>query len=423
MTDSIKHQIKKLPETPGIYIYKDADGKIIYVGKSVSIKKRVSSYFSSKNLGPKTNLLVKKIAKIEHLKVFSEFEALLLEAELIRQNMPFFNIAAKDDKSPLYIKISNGHVPLIETTRKIKPKRGIYQYGPFPSGKTTKEVLRMIRKIFPYCHHKNPKKACLYVHLGLCPYPYANELAKEKYAETITLIKKLLSGKSKQLLRELTKKMSQLAKDQKYEEASEVKKQIDKLEYITTTYRTPREFLERPTLVDDLKMQKLHELKKVLALEKIPRRIECYDIANISGKFATGSMVVFTNGAADKNQYRRFRIKYKNTPDDFEMIREVIARRLKNDWPIADLMVIDGGKGQLNAATSIVDKYKVKTKVISLAKRLEEIYSQDQVLPIRLPKESPARQLVQAARDEAHRFTNTYHRLLRSKAMIEGLDT
>lgn len=423
MTHSLKAQVKKLPETPGIYIYKDAGGKIIYVGKSVSIKKRVTSYFKGKNLGPKTDLLVKNIAYIDHIEVFSEFEALLLEAELIRQNKPFFNIAAKDDKSPIYIKISNDPIPLITTTRKEKPKRGIYLYGPFPSAKTTKEVLRMIRRIFPYCHHKNPKKPCLYVHLCLCPYPQQSQEEKDKYATAITQIKKLLGAKSKQVMRELAGKMHELAKLQKFEEAYEVKKQIEKLEYITTTYHTPREFLERPTLVDDLKMQKLQELKKVLALEKIPKRIECYDIANISGKFATGSMIVFTNGAPDKSQYRKFKIKYKNTPDDFEMIREVIARRLKNDWPIADLMVIDGGKGQLTAAVSIVDKYKVKTKVVSLAKRLEEIYTQDQVLPISLPKESPARQLVQAARDEAHRFTNTYHRKLRSKAMMEGLDT
>ena len=418
MDNSLKRQISKLPDSPGIYLYFDQNTELLYVGKSVSLRKRVSSYFTNKDLGPKTNRLVSKIAKIDHIKVFSEFEALLLEAELIRENLPFYNIAAKDDKSPIYIKITNDPVPQVTTTRKEKPKRGIFLRGPFPSAKTTRVILRMIRRIFPYCHHQNPKSPCLYVHLGLCPYPYANENSKRKYLETIDKIKKLLSGKSKALIRELTKKMQDCAKTQMYEEAQGIKRQIEKLEYITTTYHTPREFLEQPTLVDDLKMKKLKDLKEVLGMESLPVRIECYDIANISGKLATGSMVVFTSGEIDKTQYRRFKIKFTHKPNDYEMIREVIARRFKNDWPNPDVVVIDGGKGQLNAAASIINKYHVKTKLISLAKRLEEIYTEDKVFPISLPKESPARQLVQALRDEAHRFANAYHRLLRSKNLI-----
>lgn len=415
---SIKEQLSKLPDSPGIYLYYDENNILLYVGKSVSLKKRVSSYFSGKNLGPKTNMLVKKITKIDHIKVFSEFEALLLEAELIRKNQPFFNIEQKDDKSPIYIKISGTEVPLISTTRKEKPKRGIFLRGPFPSGKTTKVILRMIRGIFPYCQHKKAQAPCLYVHLGLCPNPYASEENRQKYLKTISQVKKLLSGKSHVLIRDLTKKMAQLSKEQKYEEANEIKKQIEKLQYITTTYRPPQDFIERPTLVDDLKMQRLEEMKKVLGLAKVPRRIECYDIANISGTLATGSMVVFTNGAPDKSQYRRFKIKFKNTPDDFEMIREVIARRIKNDWPKPDLMIIDGGKGQLSSAASTVQKYSYQTTLVSLAKRLEEIYTVGNPIPVSLPKENPARQLAQAIRDEAHRFANTYHRLLRSKAML-----
>src|SRR3990167_2116874 len=203
----IKKQIKKLPDSPGIYLYYDGNGTLLYVGKSVSLKKRVASYFVNKNLGPKTNMLVGKIAKIDHIKVFSEFEALLLEAELIRKYQPFFNIQAKDDKSPIYIKIEGAEVPIISTTRKENPKRGVFLAGPFPSAKTAKEVLRMIRRIFPYCHHKNAKKPCLYVHLGLCPYPYQSPEAKEKYKKDIGQVKKLLANKSKALIRELTSKM------------------------------------------------------------------------------------------------------------------------------------------------------------------------------------------------------------------------
>ncbi|MCR4324203.1 MAG: GIY-YIG nuclease family protein [Candidatus Curtissbacteria bacterium] len=416
---SIKAQIAVLPDEPGIYKFYDDEGKLLYVGKSVSLKKRVSSYFANKNLGPKTDLLVKKIRSIDHIKVFSEFEALLLEAELIREHKPFFNIEAKDDKSPIYIKITNDPIPLVTLVRKEKPSRKNFVVGPFPSIKVTKEILRIIRRIFPYCHHKNPKKPCLYVHLGLCPYPYQSEEAKAEYFKNIRRIKKLLKGNIKSLIRDLTHEMTAYAKAQQFEKAQDIKKKIERLQYLTTTYHAPQEFLQNPALVDDLSLTRLKDLQEVLELPKIPKRIECYDIANISGKLATGSMVVFVNGKVAKDQYRRFKIKFTHKPNDYEMHREVLARRFKNDWPLADVMIIDGGRGQLNAALSIAIKYKIKSvKIIGLAKRLEEIYTQDKVLPISLPKESPARQLVQALRDEAHRFANTYHRLLRSKDMI-----
>lgn len=416
---NLKNQIAKLPQEPGIYKFFNSSGNLLYVGKSVSIKKRVQSYFTNKDLGPKTNRLVQNIAKIDHIKVFSEFEALLLESELIRQNSPFYNIISKDDKSPLYIKITDDQIPLIQTTRKVKSKRGVFLKGPFPNTKTARGVLKLIRRIFPYCIHKNPKKPCLYVHLGLCPYPYKNGIQKEEYLKTIAKIKKLLSGKTKSLIRDLIREMKDLSRKQNYEKATTVKKQIENLEYLTTTYHTPREFMEQPTLVDDLTMAKLKDFQKTLALSKLPKRIECYDISNISGINATGSMVVLTNGKVDKNQYRRFKIKSKHTPDDFEMIREVLARRIKNDWPKPDVIIIDGGRSQLNAALSIVNKYKYPTTVVSLAKRLEEIYTPDKVLPISLPTESPARQLAQQIRDEAHRFAISYHRKLRSKDFIK----
>lgn len=421
MTDSIKKQISSLPQEPGIYKFFDEDSNLIYVGKSVSIKKRVASYFSKSDLGPKTNQLVQKIRHIKHIKVTSEFEALLLEADLIRENKPFYNIEAKDDKSPIYIKVTSGSVPLIELERgKNLKKTRDFVKGPFPNVMTTKRILRSIRRIFPYCHHKNPKKPCLYVHLGLCPYPYGGESEKLEYKKTVQKIKNLLSGKGSQLVRELKTEMTNLAKVEKFEEANSIKKQLSEIEYLTTTYRTPREYLEQPTLVDDLALGRLKDLRSKLNLEKVPKRIECYDISNISGKYATGSMVVFIAGRPEKGEYRRFKIKFKNTPDDFEMIRETISRRFKNTWPLADLMIIDGGKGQLSSAVEMARKYDKTVQIISLAKKLEEIYLPEQPQPIRLPKESPARQLVQALRDEAHRFAITYHRLLRSKAFVKS---
>ena len=418
---TLKDQVKKLPDSPGIYQFYDKERKLLYVGKSVSVKKRVASYYSfssNKNLGAKTNLLVSKIATVSHIKVFSEFEALLLEAQLIKTNQPFFNSIAKDDKSPIYIKVTNDQIPLITLERKRNLATANFNKGPFPSAKVARVILRMIRRIFPYCHHKNPQKPCLYVHLGLCPFPYRKKESLDLYQETIVKIKKLLSGQIKSLIAQLSKEMISWAKIQNYEQAGVVKKQIEKLQYLTTTYHTPPEFLEQPTLVDDLTRARLRDLESALQLAKIPRRIECYDISNIQGNLSAGSMVVFTNGLPDKGEYRKFKIKFENKPNDYQMIREVIARRAKNDWPVPDLMIIDGGRGQLNAALSQVNKYKVNTFVVALAKRFDQIYSQNRVLPISLPKESPARLLAQQIRDEAHRFAITYHRLLRSKNLL-----
>jgi len=413
----LKSSIKNLPASTGIYQFFDIEDNLLYVGKAASLRKRVASYFQNKNLGPKTNLLVKKITRIEYIKVFSEFEALLLESKIIKDNQPFFNAIAKDDKSPLYIKIEGKEIPLVLTTRGGFKKRGQFLKGPFPSAKTTRDVLKMIRKIFPYCHHKNPKKPCLFVHLGLCSYPYASPNSQKKYLKNINRIKKLLSGKSRTLIRDLKREMALLAKSQKFEEANEIKKQIQKLEYITTTYHAPEEFLQIPTLVDDLTLVKLKNLQQVLGLEKLPKRIECYDISNISGKYATGSMVVFENGQPARNQYRKFKIKLTSKPNDYKMMQEVLTRRFKNNWPVADLIIIDGGRGQLNTALRVVLKFKIRSRVISLSKRLEQIYTSENTLPVSLSKESPARQLVQNLRDEAHRFAITYHRLLRSKQL------
>ena len=415
---NLKNKIYRLPETPGIYLFLNKDNKIIYVGKSTNIKKRVSSYFIAKTLGPKTNLLKKQIADIKHIKVFSEFEALLLESQLIKEYQPFFNTAARDDKSPLYIKISNDEIPQVTVTRKSKETKKVFLRGPFENSKTTRKILKITRRIFPFCHHKNPKKPCLYVHLGLCPYPWSSQEAKGKYQDTVKKIEKFLSGRSKRLLIDLAIEMRHLSNQQKFEEAQIIKNQIQEIEKLHQTYHSPAEFLKQPTLVDDLIATRLYGLKNALGLKKIPRRIECYDISNIAGRQATGSMVVFENGEPLKREYRRFKIKFSQKPNDYEMIREVLTRRLKNKWPMPDLIIIDGGRGQLNVALSVLEKFKLSIPTVSLAKRLEEIYIPSQVLPISLPKESSAKQLALSIRNEAHRFAISYHQLLRSRKLL-----
>lgn len=414
----LKTKVSKLPNEPGVYIFFDNTGEVIYAGKSVSLKKRVISYFTYKDLGQKTAAMVKKIADVKFIKVFSEFEALLLESELIKKYKPFFNVQAKDDKSPLYIKIEDNQIPLVTTVRKDQAQKNVFVKGPFPSGAKTRQVLKIIRKIFPYCHHKNPKRPCLYVHLGLCPYPYQSPEAKTKYLSTVKKIKQLLSGKTSMLIKKLTGEMQSLSNQKKYEEAQAVKYQIENIQKILREYTSPAEFIQTPTLVDDLTLMRLKDLKDNLDLPHVPKRMECYDISNLGGLQATGSMAVFTNGLPDKSQYRRFKIKFAHKPDDYEMLREVLTRRLKNKWQLPDLIIVDGGRGQLNSALSILAKFKVSIPVISLAKRFEDIYTPKKVIPVSLPKESPARQLLQSIRDEAHRFAVNYHRLLRSKAFL-----
>ncbi len=413
-------QVKKLPTSPGIYQFYGSAGELLYVGKAKSLKKRVASYFAGKSLGQKTDQLVTKIAKIDFIKVFSEFEALLLEADLIRKHKPFYNIQARDDKSPIYITISKGPVPTIAVARKTNLTTNKYAYfkGPFPSAAITREILKFTRRIFPYCHHSRATKPCLYVHLGLCPYPHKDAQSKLAYAKNIAKIQRLLNGQSKRLIRDIKNEMTLSAKSQNFELAQICKNQLKNLEFLSSTFHDPRLFLERPTLVDDLTKNRLTDLKRKIGMKKMPRRIECYDISNISGKFATGSMVVFVDGRPEKNEYRKFKIKYKDTPDDYEMLREVLARRFKNSWPDADLVIIDGGQGQLSSALEIAKIYKKEITIVSLAKRLEQIYIPGQEKPISLEKSSPARQLAQSLRDEAHRFAITYHRLLRSKEFI-----
>ena len=212
--------------------------------------------------------------------------------------------------------------------------------------------------------------------------------------------------------------MKRLSNTQEYEKAQKIKEQIKKVESILTSYHAPAEFLMRPGLVNDLALSRLKDLTITLELKKTPGRIECYDISNLGGHLATGSMVVFTNGQSDKSQYRRFRIKFSYVPDDYEMIKEILTRRFNHDWPLPDLVIIDGGRGQLNTGLFVIRNLKLTTPIIAVAKRLEHLYLPKRLLPISLPKESLARQLVTQIRDEAHRFALSYHKLIRSRSLF-----
>lgn len=270
----------------------------------------------------------------------------------------------------------------------------------------------------------------MWVHLGLCPGPWQDLINYESYQNQVNRIILFLKSKNKRLVKNLQKEMIQLATEENFEKAGQVRDQIAKLQYVLTRSRSPQQYIDEPDLLERRAKDRIFSLKKVLQLKKIPKRIECYDISNIQGKHATGAMVVFINGRKDTSQYRRFRIRTKNTPDDFFMMKEVLERRFSNSWPKPDLVVIDGGKGQLSAVFAVLEGLSLDIPLIGLAKRLEEIYriQKDRFTlvksfagPIRLDRDHQALQLLQAARDEAHRFAIAYHRKIRSKLALAGV--
>lgn len=435
-----------LPVVPGCYLFKDIDNNIIYVGKAKILRNRVGSYFNTSiQPGTKTYALVHKINDIEHVEASSELEAFVLEAELIKKYKPKYNINLKDDKSYLFIVIRNEklssendsflNIPVITTARKNDLKKGDISFGPYPDGSTTKYVVKTIRKIFPFrdCapskfySHKSLKRACLFGDLGLCSAPCINN-DLDSYKKNITNVKKFLSGESTTILKDLTKQMHEASKNLDYEQATKYRDLITKFEYITTHFRSPYQYIENPYLLDDLANESLEELKKNIPLLKtLPVRIECYDIANISGKEAVGAMTVATNGKIDTSEYKKFKIRLKNTPDDFGMLQEVLSRRLSHEtegtklksWGVPDLLLIDGGKGQVSSIQEVVDTLGLKIPVIGLAKKFETIvYKYDnEFVELSLEKSNKALQLLIKLRDEAHRFGQKYHHYLRSKKM------
>ncbi|HOZ80679.1 MAG TPA: GIY-YIG nuclease family protein [Candidatus Woesebacteria bacterium] len=400
-----------LPTSPGCYLYRDALGEIIYVGKAINLKKRVSQYFHRDDaLGPKTQTLVSQIASIETKVVGSEIEALILESSLIKKYRPKYNSLLKDDRSYSYIVITNDLFPLVYSTHysSIPPKSTVF--GPFPSGKDVVNLLSTIHHIFPYYKKAHPKTECLYCHLNQCPGPNPN---RQDYLKTISKIKKILNNKFSLLRRQLVSEIKKVNQPESYEKALALKKQLDSLDYIVSGWRNLKNLFESVNLSEDKQSQAINELKTTINLPKI-NRIECYDISQMGTKYFVGSMVVWQNGAIDKSQYKKFKINTKVTPDDQYMIKEVVFRRLRHpEWGTPDLIMVDGGKPQVSSVTTITD-----LPIIGLAKKFETIVIKNQngFQEINLPANSSALNLLKSLRDEAHRFANYYRRQLMSQS-------
>ena len=533
INEVLQEKLKLLPTKSGVYLMKNKQKQIIYVGKAINLKNRVRQYFqSSRNHSAKTIAMVSHIEDFETIVTDNELEALILECNLIKKHHPKYNIMLRDDKTYPYLKITlNEKYPRIVTTRRLI-KDGSRYFGPYTSSTAMKETLNLLRKLFPLrtCKHL-ADRPCLEYHIKRCLAPCANYIDEDTYKEMVDGVCLFLEGKSEVVEQNLAKKMQMAAQNLDFEKAARLRDQllavrkimekqkillddgdIDAIgiaranygicieiffirngkmlgrnqfllndedddeknlitaflkQYYNDAVDIPKEILipeeiaeiewlwtekkkktkillpkrgvkkdiltmakenaekyllEQEQKLKDMKARSLgavYDLQKYLNLPKPPMRMECFDISHIQGSETVASMVVFQDGKPDKNSYRRFKINStEGKPDDFMSMREVTTRRYvgidKNDLP--DLIIIDGGKGQLSSALEIIrgaGHYSVP--VVGLAKQFEYIFTEQSSEPVILPRQSDALYLVQSIRDEAHRFAITYHRKLRTK--------
>ncbi len=426
----VQRQLKNLPKTPGVYIFRDAKGKILYIGKAARLKDRVSSYFlKAADLAPKIQNMVHRIGKIDFVETRSEAEALVLESELIRRNKPSYNTDWKDDKNYLYIKISAEKFPQISLVRRPLDDSSTY-FGPFVDAGALRKTLRFLRKIFPYRDKScqvGSGKPCFYYHLGLCPGTCVGEVSEKDYKKNIKKINLFFKGKLERIVKELGGEMNNLSRIQNFEAAARVRDQIENLKRAGKV-----KIFEEKTLKED---KALFGLAEVLDI-KIPKRIECFDISDIKGTGATGSMVVFENGLSKKLDYRRFKIKTVKKIDDYAMMGEVLRRRfskvdLEKDESFShlpDLVMIDGGKGHLSSVLKVFSELGIDIPTCALAKRQEELirvkslkFRVKSFKSIFLPPDSETLFLIQRIRDEAHRFALSYHVVLREKKVRKSI--
>lgn len=398
---------------------KDAKGAVLYVGKAVNLRRRVSSYFERPH-DYRISKMVSLIHSIETKKTDTAIEALILESKLIKKFLPPYNVLEKDDKSFLYVEITKEKFPRVLLTRgkDLKtPGRGLKiakQFGPFTSSSSLKEALKILRKIFPWSTHTSEslmssalhatryklhaKRACFEYELGLCPGTCIGAITSVEYKKNIARLVMFFEGKKEAIIRSLEKEMTALSKKREFEKAEKLKRQAFALNHIHEVALIKEDYLD-----GDAPVAKI--------------RIEGYDISNISGTSAVGSMVVFIDGKPAKDQYKKFKIKTLQTPNDVGMLKEVIERRLghANDWPLPDVMLIDGGAPQVNAVLDVLEAHSLRLNVLGLAKGPQR--KNNDLIGI-LPKGVDIKTLAKV-RDEAHRFAVSYHRKLRYAKMIE----
>lgn len=446
MIDKLEKKLKELPKEPGVYFHKNLDGEIIYVGKAANLRNRVRQYFQkSRGRDPKTEALVSGIVDVDWMCVDSELEALFLEGEMVRRYMPRYNILLRDDKSMVYIRIDyDSDFPTVSTTRRPLDDGARY-FGPYLSTLSVRQALKLLRKIFPFATRRIPgqKRASLHYHLGLDPGLEEGKTKIEEYRANLRKLMMVIEGKRKNIERELEKEMKVYAKKAEFEKAAKARNQLFALQRLSRqVIFSDKEFL------DISKDHALGELVDLLRLEVFPKRIEGYDISHQQGSDVVASMVVFTNGVSNKGEYRKFKTKI-NQNDDFYNMHETIARRFSERnrklWGLPSLVLIDGGKGQLDAAIKArTEAGYDKLPFIGLAKRDEQVVihktksatnlnidvlhklggfmseTEDFIL-VTLPRNTNIVKLLQRIRDESHRFAVSYHTILKLKRQTHSL--
>ncbi len=461
VADHIRKKLGTLPHKPGIYLMRDRFGTVIYVGKARDLRKRVSHYFQpSRRLGwdLKFKALTDAIHDFDCHMVRSEPEALLLEGKLIKEFHPRYNVSFRDDKRFLLLKVNlNDPIPRFTLTR-LKQDDGARYFGPFPNSGALRSTLALVRRQYhlrgcrPLTPVERDYKHCLYGHLKYCTAPCIGNVGREEYLGQVNAACDFLAGQCAELQEQLTGEMQKAAAAQEYERAAQLRDLLADLRHTTKKVsRFERVPYSLPLALDSEK--DLAELAQVLGLAAPPLRIEGIDISNISGTFKVASLVSFRNGRPDRANYRRFKIKTVEGQDDFASVAEVVRRRYtrllqeskvqrpeskalgpqsetqspgieipKAQASFPDLILIDGGKGQLGAARAELEKLGLgRIPTIGLAKEFEEIYQPGEQEPLRLSHESGALKLLQRVRDESHRFANTYNAQLRLRKISESI--
>lgn len=397
----MKNLYQNLPETPGVYLMKNAGGIILYIGKAANLKRRVSSYFTRPHDG-RLEKLASAIRKIDYRPTETALEALILESALIKKYQPLFNIREKDDKSFLFVEITKEEFPRVLLARG-KSRAVGRRFGPFTSASNIREGLRIVRRIFPFSTHSAEtlgkfKRPCFDYELGLCPGTCVGIIDRQDYLRNIKNIVFLFQGRKRMILKNLEKEMKIASRKMEFEKAEKTRRQIFALRHIQDIALIAGENLQ----FSNSSFQKQW-------------RIEGYDISNISGTAAVGSMVVFLNNRPDRNQYRKFKIGTVFGSNDTAMLQEVLSRRLRHrEWPLPDLFLIDGGKPQVNAVRQVLDDSGLVLPVVGIAKGAKRKKNEF----IGAIPEGIEEKILIRVRNEAHRFAISYHKKLRSNRSL-----
>ena len=432
MQKQINDYTVNIPHLPGVYIMRDSAANIIYIGKAKDLKNRISSYFHS-DTDSKAFSIISAMKTINYILCSSEREAFLVEQQLIKKVQPYFNAMWKDDKSYPYIKLTiSEDFPRLVMTRKLIKDGSLY-FGPYPQLTYIKKLIPWLNKVFKirpckiiFSEKELPKlekvKSCLYYHTGLCFGPCMGKISSADYKNNLKEVETFFSDKLKKLADSWQKEMLELSSKHEFEKAKEVRDRLFAIKAMSQRVAI------REISIEDInqyvsKTDSLQELREVLKLHKLPAVMECFDISNTSGTNPVASMVQFVNAKPNKAGYRKFKIKTVHQINDFAMIKEAVFRRysgiIRRNEQFPDLIVIDGGKIQLAYAQSALDEIGIYIPMISLAKQEEEIFMVGKQKSIKLPRNSLGLRVLQAIRDEAHRFAITFHKQLRAKDFIK----